>query len=226
MAEKIIRIFDPSYHQRWEIYDGILRRLTGSGARWLDGGCGKNSAIEEFPSDITVGLDIYHHPGSLHKAPCHLVIGDMKTLPFRDGAFTLVTLNTVVEHFEDPGAVFKEIFRVLEPGGHVLIHTTNRISPLIMLGKLVPEALRIRLMRTWFGAEEHSVFKTYHRLNTIPAFRNIEGFDPLELHAVQDMNWTNRAVFFGLLAFHLMTKIPGLWRLRSNFVVVLRKKAS
>ncbi|MCE5249108.1 class I SAM-dependent methyltransferase [bacterium] len=224
-AERLVRKLDPSYKQRWEVYDGILRRFTGHGARWLDGGCGKNIAIEEFPSDITIGLDIYRHPEVLHTAPVHFVIGDIRILPFRDDAFTLVTLNTVVEHFDNPAAVFSEIRRVLVPGGHVLIHTTNRHSPLILLGKLVPEPLRLLLMKKGFGAQERDVFRAYHRLNTIGAFSSVEGFELVERHVIQDLNWSNRPVFMALLLFHLITRLPGLWRLRTNIVALLRKKA-
>jgi len=225
-AEALLKKLDPSYRQRWEIYDDILKHLTGSGARWLDGGCGRNIAIEEFPCDITIGIDVYRHPDALHNAPHHLITGTLENLPFSDSVFTLVTLNTVVEHFENPAVVLKEIFRVLRPGGHVLIHTTNKTSPVIMLGKLFPESLRLRLMKKAFGAQDRDVFRTYHRLNTISALRTIEGFDVLEFHAIQDLNWSNRVIFLILLAFHIITKIPGLWRLRTNFVVLLKKKKS
>ena len=223
-AEKLIRTVDPSFRQRWDIYDGILKRLTGRGTRWLDGGCGKNVAIEEFPCDFTIGLDRYRHPEALTDGPCFFVIGSMEKLPFNDNSLTLVTLNTVVEHFKNPKAACREILRVLRPDGHLLIHTTNRLSPLIFLGTLLPEALRFQLMKHAFGAKERDVFKTYHRLNTLPALRSLEGFDIEECHAVQDLNWSNRLLFLGLLAFHLVTKLPGLWRLRTNMVVLLRKK--
>lgn len=225
-ADTLIGTLDPSYRQRWEIYDGILKRLTGSGARWLDGGCGRNIAIEEFPCDITVGMDVYRHPDALHTAPAHLVIGNMEKLPFSDNTFTLVTLNTVAEHFENPSGVLKEMYRVLCPGGHVLIHTTNKNSPLIMFGNLFPESLRLLLMKKVFGAKKPDVFKAYHRLNTIATLRNIEDFELEELHAVQDLNCSNRIVFLALLVYHLMTKIPGLWKLRTNVIVLLKKMHS
>ena len=223
-AEKLIRTVDPAFRQRWEIYDGILKRLTGRGARWLDGGCGKNVAIEEFPCEITIGLDRYRHPEALTEAPCYFVIGAMAQLPFDDNSMTLVTLNTVVEHFENPEATCKEIFRILRPDGQMLIHTTNCLSPLIYFGTFLPESLRFLLMKHAFGAEEKDVFKTFHRLNTLTAMENIEGFDVEEYHTVQDLNWSNRILFLGLLAFHLVTKLPGLWRFRTNLVVLLKKK--
>jgi SAM-dependent methyltransferase len=205
------------------VYDGILARLTGPHARWLDGGCGRNDAIEEFPCGLTAGIDVYRHPEALHTSPNHLVLGDMSLLPFREGTFTLVSLNTVVEHFEHPSASLAEIRRVLAPGGHLLIHTTNTLSPLIMLGRLLPEPVRLAFMKRGFGAKDRDVFRAFHRLNTETAFRRIDGFEVVECHAIQDLNWSNRGVFLCLLAVHLLTRLPGLRKLRTNLVVLLRK---
>jgi ubiquinone/menaquinone biosynthesis C-methylase UbiE len=169
-TDKMIRTLDPSFRQRWEIYDGILKRLTGSGARWLDGGCGINNAIEEFPADLTVGVDVYRHPEALHQPPNHLVLVSMESLPFSDGEFSLVSMNTVVEHFDNPEAALEEVYRVLRPGGHVLIHTTNAYSPVIILGKLLPESLRLKLM-TAFSAPMNPTYSK-HFTNSIRSRRS------------------------------------------------------
>lgn len=223
-AESLIRRFDPSFRQRWEIYDGIIARLSGPGTRWLDGGCGNNIAVTEFPCALTVGMDAARHPSLSHDARALFVMGDLDRIPFRDGAFTLVTLNTVAEHFRDPAAAFREIRRVLAPGGHLLIHTTNVRSPLIFLGKLLPQSVRMRLFTAALGAAEEDVFPAYHRVNSRRAIRNIEGFEVGEFHAVQDLNWSRRPVFLGLFAYHLLSRLPGLRGLRTNFVALLVKK--
>lgn len=223
-AEALILKLDPSFKQRWEIYDGILKRLTGPETRWLDGGCGINIAIEEFPSKLNVGLDVYRHPEVLHSPPNHFVMGALERLPFQDEAFTLVTLNTVVEHIMNPAIVFGEINHVLKPGGHLLVHTTNIHSPLILLGRLFPQSLRNRLFTGILGARESDVFKAYHKLNSPDAFNRIKNFEVEEIHAVQDLNWTSRAFFISLLAYHMISKLPGLKGLRTNLIVLLRKK--
>lgn len=223
-AEALIRRFDPSFRQRWEIYDNLLEHLTGADTRWLDAGCGINYAIEEFPSALKVGIDIQRHPHVLSSPPNIFIQGELEHLPFREEAFTLVTLNTVVEHIPHPDTVFAEIHHILAPSGHVLIHTTNLHSPLILFGKLLPDSIRTRLFTGVLGAHEKDIFRTYHKLNTPGAFRRINGFEVMDIQAVQDLNWTNRFVFLCLLLYHLFTRLPGLWRLRTNLIVLLRKK--
>jgi SAM-dependent methyltransferase len=47
------------------------------------------------------------------------VVGDMQRLPFRDGAFSTIVANNVLEHFYDPASGFAEVRRVLRPGGRL-----------------------------------------------------------------------------------------------------------
>ena len=44
------------------------------------------------------------------------VRGDCHAMPFQDGRFDLVMCRSVLEHLEDPQAVFCEVARVLAPG--------------------------------------------------------------------------------------------------------------
>lgn len=51
------------------------------------------------------------------------VVADAHALPFADGAFAGVLAINAFEHYRDPPAAAREIWRVLRPGGQVLIHT-------------------------------------------------------------------------------------------------------
>jgi SAM-dependent methyltransferase len=57
------------------------------------------------------------------------VIADVHHLPFVDNAFESVIALNAFEHYRDPRQAALEIFRVLQPGGRVLIHTAF-IQPL------------------------------------------------------------------------------------------------
>ncbi len=53
--------------------------------------------------------------------PLGLVLGEGERLPFRDGAFTLVTTTLAIHHYGDPGRVVAEMVRVCRPGGKVAV---------------------------------------------------------------------------------------------------------
>ncbi|ABE47295.1 class I SAM-dependent methyltransferase [Polaromonas sp. JS666] len=49
-------------------------------------------------------------------------------LPYQDGAFDLVTCTEVIEHLEHYRKTIREIYRVLEPAGVVVISTPNVLN--------------------------------------------------------------------------------------------------
>jgi SAM-dependent methyltransferase len=49
------------------------------------------------------------------------VAGDVHALPFRDGAFDVVTCRIAAHHFADAAAAVREVRRVLRPGGSFLL---------------------------------------------------------------------------------------------------------
>ena len=51
------------------------------------------------------------------------VIGDVHRLPFVDGAFDAVISLNAFEHYREPYQAVQEIFRIMRPGGRVLIRT-------------------------------------------------------------------------------------------------------
>src|SRR6185369_11263382 len=127
--EKSARAMGIDFLHQQVRYARTLNEWVGADSAWLDLGCGHqfypqwarvgSVAPEELASRprLLCGLDgdaesIGQHP-LIHKK----VLGDINALPFRDGAFTVVSANMVMEHIADPAATLGEMRRVLAPGG-------------------------------------------------------------------------------------------------------------
>jgi 2-polyprenyl-3-methyl-5-hydroxy-6-metoxy-1,4-benzoquinol methylase len=59
----------------------------------------------------------------------HWIEGDLNDrLPIPSDSFDVVVAAEVIEHLENPRAVCRELFRLLRPGGHLLLSTPNNES--------------------------------------------------------------------------------------------------
>jgi 2-polyprenyl-3-methyl-5-hydroxy-6-metoxy-1,4-benzoquinol methylase len=78
-------------------------------------------------SSVT-GADIMSRPPDLPSAVGWVThdLNEATALP--SGAFDVVVSAEVIEHLENPRAVAREWFRLLKPGGHLLISTPNNES--------------------------------------------------------------------------------------------------
>lgn len=96
------------------------------------------------------------------------VLVDAHGLPFADRCFELVVAYNAFEHYHDPRRAADEIFRVLRPGGQVLIRTAF-LQPLHEAPWHFYNCTRYGLMR-WFAAFETDrlqVSENFHPAHSI-----------------------------------------------------------
>lgn len=110
---------------RHRIILGIVRAAdTSCQARVLDIGCGSSRIIQDLPEAI--GLDILLPKlRFLRDRHSRLVQGTVFSLPFPAERFDTVICSEVLEHIPDTPQVFKELTRVLRPGGTLILGTPD-----------------------------------------------------------------------------------------------------
>ena len=154
-ARQLIRNYDhaaPGWNRKLErlgfpdAYETLLRdvlpddtaRATGARARVLDCGVGTGALscalARAMPGPIDLdAIDI--SPRMLNQASHNLRenniavslrCGDVRALPYDDGAFDIVMTAHVLEHLTDPGDALHEMMRVLKPGGLLIACLTRR----------------------------------------------------------------------------------------------------
>jgi SAM-dependent methyltransferase len=112
-------------------FAGKGRLMTALAARWLaesgpglDVGCGTGANLERMRGrgDWT-GLDASAEALTFCAERGHgaLVAGDAGRLPFATGSFTGVTALDLLEHLGDDAAAAAELYRVLRPGGRLIV---------------------------------------------------------------------------------------------------------
>lgn len=102
----------PASHVSNQLADEILDWLT-----WLDGyalNLGAGGTLVKLPHCIEVEYSIFRHTD---------VVADAHHLPFGDSVFDAVVTFNTFEHLRDPVRAAREIYRVLKPGGRLILRT-------------------------------------------------------------------------------------------------------
>ncbi|HEY0965795.1 MAG TPA: methyltransferase domain-containing protein [Opitutaceae bacterium] len=116
-----------SLHQR--VIDGLrLGRAPLPPGKFLDAGCGTGGFIKRlcsaFPDRMVAGIDFSPLACQLaqERTSAEIRVASITELPFAESSFAAVTALDVVVQVEDPALAIREFFRVLCPGGRVVIN--------------------------------------------------------------------------------------------------------
>jgi SAM-dependent methyltransferase len=108
-------------------------------------------------------------------------VADVRRLPYADERFDRVVSNSTLDHFRaeaDIGVALRELFRVLRPGGELLISLDNLQNPAVRLRNALPQGL---LRRS--GLVPYFVGATLDRKRLLHALRQA-GFEPRACRAI------------------------------------------
>ncbi|MDY0094410.1 MAG: class I SAM-dependent methyltransferase [Candidatus Vecturithrix sp.] len=139
---------------------------------WLDLGCGTGLIHEVMQRKgchrQLVGIDISH--GMLRFArqkQMTVVMGDAENLPFKSNSFDGILGKGVLHHLSDMGSSVSELYRVLKPGGFLILTDPN-LSPL--------RALKFMLMH-----KEKHYSPLHHSMHPIAYIRRFKSkFDIID----------------------------------------------
>lgn len=141
---------------REPLLEPILRRLRinkvkphiAPGSSLLDIGCGQGILLRQIKNLIKHGVGLDQKAkgfleDNLEIRSCRL----RDHLPFNSNSFDVVTMLAVLEHLELPETILKETWRVLKPGGKIVLTVpSNRAKPVLeflaLLGLLERQGIK------------------------------------------------------------------------------------
>ena len=234
---KIQKLIAPNLKYSQYIYENVLRVHINSEVQWIDIGAGhqilppwrlKEENILVKNCKNIVGFDYDISALKCHRSIRLKVKGDIAKLPFRNNLFDLVTANMVVEHMHNPDIQFREVYRILKPGGMFIFHTPNALGYGTILARMIPDTLKRKLTLILHDRGEEDVFKAYYRANTRRRVRNLSakvGFKIVRIKMIVSSAIT--AIIPPLALLELIwiriLMIKPLRSIRTNIIVILEK---
>jgi len=141
--DSVVNMYD-TYKRLDVVYRELLTEDI-KGKALLDAGCGTGwfsqaaAARGARVTSMDVGSELLKIVAQ--KCVSKRVIGDLMKMPFKAKSFDIVVSSEVIEHVTDPRKAISEMYRVLKPGGILIITTPNRFW---YFSLLIANALKIR----------------------------------------------------------------------------------
>lgn len=204
----------------------LARRYGRRGSRLLEIGSGLGHLIGQMEDGFqTVGLDINHWAVVRSKSEARrtlLQTASAQDLPYPDAAFGVVIIKHIVEHLPDPARALREIGRVLEPNGILILATPNLDSLLKpwkgskWIGYLDPTHIALKPPREWFGLIETADLRVVRSF--ADGFWNVP-YIPFVPNLIQKFTFGSLGGFQALTGIIL---VPLRWG--ESIIVIARKK--
>ena len=143
-------------------------------ARVCDIGCGVDAQFLRWArARIRFGLGIDIQVFNKRTQPVPVVRADItRSLPLRDSAFDHATMLAVLEHLPQPEATLREVFRILAPGGSLILTWPEKV-----VDPILKVMHRARVFSDEMESEKHQQRLPLETLQTL--LRTI-GFERIE----------------------------------------------
>ena len=188
----------------------VLRKFLGRAGRLI------GVELVDF-TDVPPGIEVHN--------------SDLGRLPLPDASVDLVMSRSVFEHLTDPDAVYRELARVLRPGGRVVFLTANLWDYGTMVARLVPNRFHAKVVKVVEGRQEEDTFPTAYRTNSRSAVDRLAAASGFRVQSFEYLSqYPNYLMFNGVLFFlgmcfeKLISKVHALRFLRGWILVTLQKK--
>jgi SAM-dependent methyltransferase len=224
----------------WERQLALIAEMTApykhADGVLLDIGCGIGRNARRFAEGAGryIGLNIDREELAIaranHPEPrFEFHAGDaMDMRPIPDRSVDVILLIYVLEHIADPERLWREIARVLRPGGGALFVAPNLLNATSLAIKVLPDGARLRLKQLLTGKEEPPDYPIYYRCNTVTQMDRMASRSGLvrdRLEMASSLGYL--FAFPGFFAWHRLmdraTAIDGLRRFREIIFATYRK---
>ncbi len=215
------------------LYRGVVSAAIFPGATVLEAGCGFSTmfAAEYKRAGKVIGVDIDAEFLARNELVDQKIVSDLASLPeLQDNSVDVIMSSWVLEHLENPAAVFAEIRRILKPGGKFIFLTPNLLNYVVFLNQILPDFIRMFVvnrmsenlithpMRVWYRAN------TVYRLSKLTKNNNLE-LSQLTLNGDPTYVAISKPFFYLGVVIESLLSLPLLRKMRVHIIATVTKAA-
>ncbi|MBV8732048.1 MAG: methyltransferase domain-containing protein [Acidobacteriia bacterium] len=217
-------------------FHNMIAGVARPNARILEIGAGPSNKTSRFLASLgaLTGVDVSDEVLA-NDALARARVSTGSKLPFSDETFDVCVSNFVLEHVEDPQTHFREVARVLAPGGVYCFRTPNLWHYVAFISRVLPHNFHLkyanRLRNREAGA--HDPYPTFYRSNTrrrAAVLSKDAGLEIVELRMVEkepSYAKSSRLLFWPLLGYERMVNAHRVFEgVRANIFGVVSKNSS
>lgn len=176
----------------------------------LDAGCGHDLKANYFSKvaaeihsiDLIEG-DVKEAKDRYNAMNLFFEISDVEQLPFKDSTFHVIYSTWVIEHLKNPKKFIDEAYRVLKPGGILILWIPNAKSIEGVFAIIMPDSLAVQVLKILQHRDEVSYHKCYYRANSVRKLDKLskDKFKRVHLERFDDIGYWGKFRFSAYLWF-------------------------
>lgn len=140
VTDDIFRLMDPRL-PALQLEASFVQKHVAHG-KMLDVGCSIGTFFEFFPSSSWDRYGVELIPSAAQYAAekyhCQVKVGNLHDAAYEDSYFDMISLIDTLYYLDDPDSEFREIHRILKPGGYVAIEVAGQAYMLKRNYGLIP----------------------------------------------------------------------------------------
>lgn len=236
MLEKELIPHTSAPWQQQVLKEYLERTSVNMDSKVLDAACGIGNnlaTIKQFANDITA-FDISDIPlkyAKLHHKKVKFFKSNLEQIDAQSDTFDVAVCTEAMEHCQSPQKVVQELFRVLRPGGHLILSTQNHMNASALV-KFIYETFTKKNWDAWGTHTLETSYESYISAWKLYRLCKKQGFKAEILRGAdyynawlswvpwlyQNYKFMDKHPCFG------MGKIPVIKFLGMDFFMLLRKE--